>query len=754
MWSAAVVFLIVATGSVFAESLTLDILAASISEAAGTNATTATVTASAPVTNNVLVTLANSHPMEISLPASVTIFQNESEATFSIDSTNDGNLDGTQTVTITASAIGYISGADTVDVLDDDTLIERTLGGKLSGTVSSETYRVVFDVDVRSNQVLTIESGTILRFDTNVSFNVAGRLNAAALEGAQIRFTSSDPAPAPGQWRGILISSYGRVPTVLKHVEVCHALTGVSIAPDGDFPEVQLTECRIFSNSVDGIAVLTGPVEHIATGDIRIENNQIYHNSRYGVYLTASTGSCGPSENRTLVGNNSVFGCGSDGIYVDANATGGSGCPYSYLPRAATMVQLVSNLVSNNIGNGIRIRALSSGCGIATDSSVIEQNTIVNNTGSGIRLDATVSTISSCLLPGKQTGRIATLVDGNMIAGNGQPGIAAQSWRSSSQQNYSVLAGYWVNNIILSNLNHGLSLIANSAEADLKTAVLNNSILRNQFSGLYHDADTDSGFRIQNNLVVFNQFGVRADAAYTPQEGAVGYNDVYGNSGRNWSNYPVAFGQLTSTNINGTPADLAFNLGADPGFVSPADFHLSLYSPCLNAGTNTENLAAADIDGETRISLGRVDIGADEVQFMTDGDTDGDSLPNGWEVMMGLNPLLANGGNGADGDPDGDGESNWREWQAGTRPLDPGSLLTITAITRESDNIRVTWKTAGGRTNILQVAAGESGAFATNFVSIGNSIIVAGSGDVTTNRVETGGAINGPARFYRVKVVP
>ena len=46
-------------------------------------------------------------------------------------------------------------------------------------------------------------------------------------------------------------------------------------------------------------------------------------------------------------------------------------------------------------------------------------------------------------------------------------------------------------------------------------------------------------------------------------------------------------------------------------------------------------------------------------------DSDGDGLPDGWEVSNGLNPT--NGGD-ANGDPDGDGLTNAQEYAMGTNP--------------------------------------------------------------------------------------
>ena len=50
-------------------------------------------------------------------------------------------------------------------------------------------------------------------------------------------------------------------------------------------------------------------------------------------------------------------------------------------------------------------------------------------------------------------------------------------------------------------------------------------------------------------------------------------------------------------------------------------------------------------------------------------DTDGDNMPDGWEVTYGLNPNA----NDASSDKDNDGYSNLQEYRAGTDPTDPSS---------------------------------------------------------------------------------
>lgn len=53
-----------------------------------------------------------------------------------------------------------------------------------------------------------------------------------------------------------------------------------------------------------------------------------------------------------------------------------------------------------------------------------------------------------------------------------------------------------------------------------------------------------------------------------------------------------------------------------------------------------------------------------------DTDSDGDFIPDSWEVLYGLDPDVAEGSEGIDGDKDGDGYSNYDEFLFGTNPSD------------------------------------------------------------------------------------
>ena len=109
----------------------------------------------------------------------------------------------------------------------------------------------------------------------------------------------------------------------------------------------------------------------------------------------------------------------------------------------------------------------------------------------------------------------------------------------------------------------------------------------------------------------------------------------------------------------------------------------------------------------------------------------------------------------ANADPLGKGMSNTNQFLAGLNPTNSASALRIISAVQQSNDVVITWTTAGVRTNAVQATAGDAnGGYATNFTDISGSIIIPVSGDTTTNYVDTGGATNAPSRYYRIRLVP
>ena len=82
------------------------------------------------------------------------------------------------------------------------------------------------------------------------------------------------------------------------------------------------------------------------------------------------------------------------------------------------------------------------------------------------------------------------------------------------------------------------------------------------------------------------------------------------------------------------------------------------------------------------------------------------------------------------------------------------SAFAITSILQQGNAIRIIWQTYAGETNVVQVAPGTPGGnYSNNFADLTPPIIVAGTGLVTTNWLDSGAATN-TCRYYRVRLVP
>ena len=57
---------------------------------------------------------------EATLPATVTLLDGESSATFEVAAVDDSNVDGMQTVTLSAAAADYAGDSVAIEVTDDD----------------------------------------------------------------------------------------------------------------------------------------------------------------------------------------------------------------------------------------------------------------------------------------------------------------------------------------------------------------------------------------------------------------------------------------------------------------------------------------------------------------------------------------------------------------------------------------------------------------------------------------------------------
>jgi len=166
----------------------------SFSETAGA---TGTLSRTGSTAGDLVVNLSNDDTSEITILASVTIPAGKTSANFDIDAKDDSEVDGTQTVTITASATDFADSTITVSVTDDDikpvlnitvnpNSFSETVGatGTLSRTGSTVGNLVVNLSNKDTSEITIPTSVTIPDGKTLVDFDIKA-VDDSEVDGAQ-----------------------------------------------------------------------------------------------------------------------------------------------------------------------------------------------------------------------------------------------------------------------------------------------------------------------------------------------------------------------------------------------------------------------------------------------------------------------------------------------------------------------------------------------------------------------------------------
>lgn len=508
-----------------------------VNEATGPNASYVTVTRNRDVDVDLQVDLTSSDETAFTVPPSVIIPAGKTSVTFGITTHNDYFIDGMQDATVTATAVGNVEGAIQISVENDDTLDQRTIGGRFSGTLPADTHTATFDVIVPDGQTWEILPGTTIWFDLATQLVVEGTLIAQGESEGPILLTSSAATAVPGDWQGVVIAGVSQATSILDQVEIAYAEYGVRM-PNHD-PRVLIRNADLHHHRMAGIGATIGAGEFIGR-DVLIESNRIHDNPGYGIELTA---------------------------------------------------------------------AGRSGTGSSNVSPSISGNEIFGNTKSGIYMSARYTPISGQSI---RSGSASPLVSGNHIHDNAM-GIEAYPFSHGGTFGSTSVIPEIYNNVIESNVGHAI-VVGGSTRAFNNSQVLNNTLVLNGGAGLMHSGDSSSGMLVGNNIVVGNGGGIQADAAFTPSAQQVGFNNTFDNTSGSWSNYPVGFGDLTTTNANGAPSDVEFNIGVDPMFVAGTLFEVEPASPVNDAGASGGQ-PYDDFYGRLRDAP--YDMGAYEHDFVT-----------------------------------------------------------------------------------------------------------------------------------------
>ena len=547
-----------------ADPLSITLTSSSVSEADGVAATTARVTRTGSTAAALTVTVSNPDRSELYLPLTVEIPIGAEFVEFPVATVNDGDIDGDQLGLSIGVSAGADSGSVLIDVTDDDSATTKTLGGHLFEPIAADSYDVLFDIDVDPGDTLVIAAGSTLSFNSGVALTVSGTLTADGDTGTEIVFTSSAATPAAGDWDGITVTAASQLRTVLDHVEIAYAVNGLEINSTATRPLVTLSQSDVHHSSADGVKVFASSTETITSSDVVITGNQIHDNTGDGVELTATSGT------QFLIGGPSTS---------------------------------------------------------AFNGAAVNGNDIHGNGSAGIRMVARTSPIASSAFG--VTGIVGPTITGNTIHDNdiGISGAATPGFTITFVPPFTIIYNYNTrdtpaidavirNNLVEGNAADGIALITSSSSTPrrMAAAVTNNTIADNVGAGISHPDVTSAGFALRNNVLAGNDVGIEAGAAYTPAAAAVSSNLLFGNTSGGFANYPAAYGSISTTNGNGTPADAELNIFVDPRFIAPDNYRILYDSPAIDAGTTT-GAPIDDLDGQNRSAI--PDIGAFEVQSFT-----------------------------------------------------------------------------------------------------------------------------------------
>lgn len=123
-------------------------------------------------------------------------------------------------------------------------------------------------------------------------------------------------------------------------------------------------------------------------------------------------------------------------------------------------------------------------------------------------------------------------------------------------------------------------------------------------------------------------------------------------------------------------------------------------------------------------------------------DSDGDGIPDAWELQYFVNLGAA----GNDTDWDDDGMSDASEYLAGTSPTDPSSLLRFSRLSASGSGIQLSWDSAGARYYSVE----RSTNLTVGFQAVVTSLAATPSTNSWTD-TEAGGS---GAVFYRIRLGP
>jgi len=174
-------------------------------------------------------------------------------------------------------------------------------GGIFSNTTWSaeaSPYIVTGDIAVYPGITLTVEAGTVVKFNPDLKFFIRGHLLLNGIQNEEIVFTSNAENPAMGDWTGIILENDqgGQIVGTYVHAEFAETFIEIMSYSTGEILNLSFSSINHCSYAIFGY-------DHPADYTIKLTNDSLTHNN-YGVV-------CGQNLNI----QNCVFSDGEKGVH-------------------------------------------------------------------------------------------------------------------------------------------------------------------------------------------------------------------------------------------------------------------------------------------------------------------------------------------------------------------------------------------------------------------------------------------------------
>ncbi len=416
-----------------------------------------------------------------------------------------------------------------------------------------------------------------------------------------------------------------------------------------------------------------------------------------GVYLTsaASANHLGDPQPGTgnLISGNVTYGVymahpGTVGNLIRGNFIGTNATGTAALANGYAGINVLLGAQSNVIGGAAGGRNLISGNGsygivignTNTNSNIVRGNTIGQNAaGSGTIANGYQGIALSAGAMGNQIGGTA-LGESNLIAGNALDGIFLDG--------ASTVANSISGNSISDNGGAGI-VLSNSANSSQPAPVLNSATL-------------DTATHILGTFTIGAAGTYRIEFFSSPAADPSGFGE-----GKNF------IGSLNVTASGGFNANL----------------------PAIVPKNHVVAATVTSPSGNTSAFSNTTVVGAN--------DTDGDGIPDVYEIANGLDPNVDD----AALDKDGDGLTNGAEFRAGTNPQSGGSRFAISAVTRGTSDVVVSFGSVAGKAYRIEFKNDLPSA---SWTLLADQVFATG----TTTGITDYGAASLTKRFYRASLEP